>query len=198
MTIFGLGNPGERYLNTRHNIGYLIVDSISQRLGIRFHHLPGRFTAQARILGNTLTLVKPLLFMNNSGIVVKEHLNQYPDDFLVVVDDISLPFGRLRIRAKGSDGGHKGLASIIYHLGTQNFPRLRVGIGFSQGTSTTEYVLSPWTQTELTKLPEILKQAADACLCVFYEGLEKAMNRFNSPTASINFPVTQETKRMVG
>lgn len=179
MTIFGLGNPGPRYANTRHNAGFLVVDVIAQRLSIRFHHLPGRLAGHAVVDGQPLTLVKPLLFMNNSGVVVREHLTRHPDDFLVVVDDIALPFGSLRLRPRGSDGGHRGLASIIDHLQTENFPRLRIGIGSPGGTDTAEYVLSPWSPEEIKQLPEILNRAADACLFVLRHGLELAMNRFN-------------------
>jgi PTH1 family peptidyl-tRNA hydrolase len=192
MTIFGLGNPGNRYSNTRHNIGFLVVDTIAQRTGMRFHHLSGMLLARTVIASRPLTLVKPLLYMNNSGIVVKEQLTHYPDKFLVVIDDLNLPFGTLRLRPRGSDGGHKGLASIIYQLGDDNFPRLRIGIG-SPGTATaSEYVLSPWTPAELTRLPQILTLAADTCLCVFNEGIEKAMNRFNSARAPNNHQVDGE------
>uniref|UniRef100_A0A7V3PUW2 Peptidyl-tRNA hydrolase n=1 Tax=candidate division WOR-3 bacterium TaxID=2052148 RepID=A0A7V3PUW2_UNCW3 len=196
MTIFGLGNPGETYANTRHNIGFLVVDTIAQRLGIRFHHQAGMLTARAVLQARPLTLIKPLLFMNNSGIVVREHLSKNPDDFMVVVDDLTLPFGSLRLRPKGSDGGHKGLASIIYHLQTQDFPRLRIGIGSPKCSDATEYVLSTWTPTELKVLPEILNSAADACLCAFQEGLEKAMNRFNSPRTPVQPANQNESESM--
>lgn len=195
MIIFGLGNPGPRYAHTRHNAGFLVVDTIAQRLGIRFHHLPGSLVGRALIDTRPLTLVKPLLFMNNSGVVVKEHLTRNPDHFLVVVDDIALPFGTLRLRPKGSDGGHRGLASIIFHLQTDNFPRLRIGIGSPEGIEAAEYVLSPWTEEETKQLPEVLNRAAEACLFVLQHGLEMAMNRFNTSTRSSTAPPPKE--RMV-
>ncbi|MEO0019387.1 MAG: aminoacyl-tRNA hydrolase [candidate division WOR-3 bacterium] len=181
MTIFGLGNPTERYALTRHNLGFMTLDTIAQLLQIRFHHIPGRFLAQTVFAGKKLLLIKPLLYMNHSGVVVKEQLTEHPDDFLVVVDDIALPFGTIRLRPKGSDGGHKGLASIIYHLGTDRFPRLRIGIGSPKEGDATEYVLSPFSNEEMKMLPNVLRRATDACLMVATCGLEKAMNQFNTP-----------------
>ncbi len=180
MTVFGLGNPTEHYAFTRHNLGFMTVDTIARRLKIRFHHISGRFLAQTMFAGKKLFLVKPLLYMNNSGVVVKEQLAEQPDDFLVVVDDLALPFGTLRLRPRGSDGGHKGLASIIYHLGTDEFPRLRVGIGSPAERDATEYVLSPFSADELKLLPNVLECAADACLMVATSGLGKAMSRYNT------------------
>ncbi len=181
MTIFGLGNPTPRYAATRHNIGFMTVDTIARRLGMRFHHHAGRFLARTRWAGKNLRLVKPLLYMNESGVIVREQLAAEPDEFLVVVDDIALPFGQLRLRPRGSDGGHKGLASIIYHLNTHDFPRLRIGIGTPEAVDAVEYVLSPFTPEEQKSLPAILERAADACLTVLTEGMERAMNRFNVP-----------------
>ncbi len=197
MTIFGLGNPGERYRNTRHNIGFLAVDQIAARLRVRFHHTAGKFVARAEFQKRNLVLVKPLLFMNYSGVVVKEHLAQEPDEFLVIVDDFALPFGTLRLRARGSDGGHRGLASIIYHLGTEEFPRLRIGIGFPESTSPTEYVLGHWTPLEEAKLPGILNLAVDACLTVTTEGLTVAMNRYNRSFITADHQLTTNRQRTI-
>jgi PTH1 family peptidyl-tRNA hydrolase len=160
----------------------MTVDTVARRLGVRFHHLPGRFLARARYASTDIFLVKPLLYMNESGVVVREQLTAQPDEFLVVVDDFALPFGQLRLRPKGSDGGHKGLASIIYHLKRTDFPRLRIGIGLPQGMDAVQYVLSPFTPEETQLLPEILKRAADACLSVVTDGIEKTMNLINAPT----------------
>lgn len=181
MTIFGLGNPTERYALTRHNLGFMTLDTIARRLKIRFHHISGRFLAWTVMAGKKILLVKPLLYMNNSGVVVKEQLTEQPDEFLVVVDDLALPLGALRLRPRGSDGGHKGLASIIYHLGTDEFPRLRIGIGSPKEEDATEYVLSPFSTEEMKMLPKVLEQASDACLMVTSCGLKKAMNQFNAP-----------------
>lgn len=181
MTIFGLGNPGTRYAQTRHNIGFMTLDTLARHLGVKFHHQPGRFLARARCGETELLLVKPLLYMNQSGVVVKEQLTTQPDEFLVVVDDLALPFGMLRLRPRGSDGGHKGLASIIYHLNRNDFPRLRIGIGSPQRMDAVQYVLSPFTPEETKLLPEILERAANACISVVTDGLQKAMNRINAP-----------------
>ncbi|MBM3315925.1 peptidyl-tRNA hydrolase, partial [candidate division WOR-3 bacterium] len=114
----------------------------------------------------------------------REQLEQRPDDFLVVLDDIALPFGRLRLRPGGSDGGHKGLASVIYHLGRSDFPRLRLGTGSPPaGTDGTDYVLEPFRAEEIARLPEVVGRAADACLDVTRAGLEAAMNRCNPDPA---------------
>ena len=180
MTIFGLGNPGERYARTRHNVGFMVLDTLARRLHTRFRHSPGRYLARKEHAGHPLVLVKPLLFMNESGVVVKEQLEREPDEFLVVCDDLALPFGRLRLRPKGSDGGHKGLGSIIYHLGRTSFARLRIGIDApGPGEDGIDYVLEKFPEEQAERLPEVLDRAADACLTMLTAGLELAMNRFN-------------------
>lgn len=185
MTVFGLGNPTQRYANTRHNVGFMVCDIVASRLGVRFRRLPGCYRAVGHLSGKDLTLIKPLLYMNESGQAVKEQLASHPDDFLVVLDDLALPFGRLRIRPSGSDGGHNGLASIILHLGHSDFPRLRIGIGMPPaGFSATDYVLTDFTPDEAAALPAVLNRAADACLLIHDVGLEAAMNRFNPAPAS--------------
>ncbi len=182
MTIFGLGNPGNRYLLTRHNVGFMVLDTLARRLHMRFRHDSDRLLARKEHAGSLLVLVKPLLYMNESGEVVKEQLAQEPDEFLVVCDDLALPFGRLRLRPKGSDGGHKGLGSIIHHLGRSDFARLRIGIGApGPGQDGTDYVLEDFPAEQLSLLPGILDRAAEACLTVLSGGLEVAMNRFNPP-----------------
>jgi len=180
VTIFGLGNPTERYAKTRHNVGFMVVDTLARRLHVRFRHLPERYVARKEYAGHGLVLVKPLLYMNESGVVAKSQLEREPDEFLVVCDDMALPFGRLRLRPKGSDGGHKGLGSIIYHLGRNDFPRLRVGIDApGPGQDGVDYVLEPFPKEQAELLPEVLDLAADACLAAVTGGIERAMNRFN-------------------
>jgi PTH1 family peptidyl-tRNA hydrolase len=118
--------------------------------------------------------------MNESGVVVKEQLEKEPDRFVVVCDDLALPFGRLRLRPKGSDGGHKGLGSVIYHLGRTDFARLRIGIDApGTGKDGIDYVLERFPKEQEERLPEVLDRAADACLTMLTAGLELAMNRFN-------------------
>jgi len=195
VTLFGLGNPTERYAGTRHNVGFMVLDELARRLRIRFRHLAGEYVARKEHAGEPLVLVKPLLYMNESGVVVRQHLSRQPDRFLVICDDLALPFGRLRLRPKGSDGGHKGLASIIYHLETADFPRLRIGIGEpGSDEDGVDYVLAPFPKDESVQLPGVLGRAADCCLTLVSQGLAKAMNRFNpsdddlGPTADSHQP----------
>ena len=184
MTIFGLGNPGPRYALTRHNAGFMVVDSIAARLGFRFRTFPDREVAGRQFAGDQLVLVKPLLYMNESGVVVRKQLERKPDGMLVVCDDMALPFGRLRLRPAGSDGGHKGLRSIISHLGRSDFPRLRIGIDApARSSDGIDYVLEPFPKEQEALLPEVLARAADACIAVVTQGLERAMSRFNPMTA---------------
>lgn len=181
MTVFGLGNPTRRYVLTRHNTGFMVVDELARRLDAKFRPLPGRLVAATTYAGSPFYLVKPTLYMNESGVAVREQLSANPDEFIVVIDDIALPFGRLRLRPAGSDGGHRGLASVIYHLGRNDFARLRIGIGSPPpDKDSTDYVLERFTASELTSLPGVIARAADACLLVVTEGLTVAMNRFNS------------------
>lgn len=180
MTVFGLGNPTKRYALTRHNIGFMVVDELARRLEAEFTPLPGRLVAATTYAGIPFYLVKPTLYMNESGIAVREQISNSPDEFIIVLDDMALPFGRLRLRPAGSDGGHRGLASVIYHLRRNDFARLRVGIGSPPpDKDSTEYVLEPFTASETVSLPDIIGRAADACLVAASQGLSAAMNRFN-------------------
>ena len=180
MTLFGLGNPGERYAATRHNVGFMVLDELARRLRARFRSGSGRAVARGNWRAEKLVLVKPMLYMNESGVPVAEHLRREPDDYLVVCDDFALPFARLRLRPRGSEGGHNGLASIIHRLGTDDFPRLRIGIGVPpREQDWAEYVLAPFGPEEADGLPELVSRAADACLVVTTDGLDRAMNRYN-------------------
>jgi PTH1 family peptidyl-tRNA hydrolase len=184
VTIFGLGNPGLRYALTRHNAGFMVVDALAARLGFRFRTFTDREVARRQFSGDELVLVKPLLFMNESGIVVRKQLERRPDRLLVICDDMALPFGRLRLRPSGSDGGHKGLGSIIAQLGRSDFPRLRVGIDApARSSDGIDYVLERFPEEQEELLPEVLQRAADACIAVVTQGLERAMNRFNPMAA---------------
>jgi PTH1 family peptidyl-tRNA hydrolase len=180
VTIFGLGNPGSRYALTRHNVGFMVVDTLAARLGFRFRTFADREVARRQFSGDELVMVKPLLFMNESGVVVRKQLERRPDPMLVVCDDMALPFGRLRLRPAGSDGGHKGLGSIVMHLGRSDFPRLRIGIDApARSSDGIDYVLEPFPKEQEALLPEVLERAADACIAVVTQGLERAMSRFN-------------------
>ncbi len=160
--IAGLGNPGPRYAWTRHNLGFMVVDILAERWGARW--VPGKGDYW-EAFGKAL-LVKPTTFMNLSGVAlaqVVEDKGVKPEEILVIVDDANLPFGKLRLRSKGSSGGHRGLESVIYHLGTEGFPRLRVGIGPKpQGLPLADFVLSEFTEDEKKHLPQVLEAAARA------------------------------------
>jgi PTH1 family peptidyl-tRNA hydrolase len=181
--ILGLGNPGARYAATRHNAGFLALDRLAAREGLRF--LPGRgdwFAARwARARGDAL-LVKPTTFMNRSGEAGAALVGATalaPGRFLVVVDDVELPLGRLRLRGRGSSGGHRGLDSLIAQWGDDAFPRLRLGVGPRRG-GMSDFVLQPFGEEELDTLDAMLDAAADAILAFLDDGLERAMNRFNA------------------
>ncbi|MCS7258549.1 MAG: aminoacyl-tRNA hydrolase [candidate division WOR-3 bacterium] len=180
MIVFGLGNPLPQYSNTRHNIGFMVVDRLAEKLKVSFKTTD---YYQFVITDISLTLVKPMLYMNNSGFVVSYYLsrNKCSNQFIVIVDDISLPFGRIRIREKGGSGGHNGLASIISALKSENFPRLRIGIGQPPvGVSLTEYVLSEFNSSEKKLLNQILNFACDAILVIKERGIKTAMSIYNS------------------
>lgn len=183
--IVGLGNPGEKYENTRHNVGYLVADELGERGGFPIQRLKFKaLTNTAAVGGQGALVMKPVTYMNLSGEAVGEAARFYklpPDHVLVVSDDVDLPLGKLRIRTGGSAGGHNGLKSVIQHLGTDQFPRLKVGVG---GKPHPDYDMADWVlgrlQGEDKKvMDEAVKRAADAVECLLQEGPQKAMNRFN-------------------
>ena len=179
--IVGLGNPGERYARTRHNVGFQALDYLAKRhrLSFRKARLQG-LLARGEIEGHQVALLKPLTYVNRSGDVVAPLLRGYGlplDRLLIIYDDLDLPLGRIRIREQGSAGGHKGMASIIDLLGSK-IPRLRVGIG-RQEEDPQEYVLSPFTAEERVIMEKSYARIAAAIECIIREGLSKAMERFN-------------------
>ncbi len=180
--VFGLGNPGKRYFFTRHNIGFILLDYIREQYKIPFR--PGKgdyYFLRFEIDDEPVMLVKPTTFMNLSGIAVRQVLERFPvdlDKILVVLDDFQLPFGSLRFRKKGSDGGHNGLKSIIENLGSEEFSRLRVGIG-DHFEDPVDFVLSEFDAREKEQLKELLPIAHQGIVVWIREGIEQAMNRFN-------------------
>jgi PTH1 family peptidyl-tRNA hydrolase len=183
--IIGLGNPGEEYRFTRHNAGFLVLEEFARANGIKFK-INKRFNAlisEGVIEGEKVFLAMPQTFMNLSGDSVRAMLSWRKleiDDMFVVMDDIALPFGTIRIKPKGSSGGHNGLNSIIDSIGVQEFPRMRIGIlGRKNIKSLSNYVLDRFTKIEQKNLPEILKTASQACECWIKEGAAIAMNKFN-------------------
>ena len=183
--IAGLGNPGPEYEKTRHNTGFMSLDLLAARLQVkvskeRFKAL----TAQADFDGQRLLLMKPLTFMNASGIAIEAAAHFYkipPERVLVLFDDISLPVGKLRIRKNGSAGGHNGLKSIISCLGSDQFPRVKIGVGAKPHPDydLADWVLSKFAGEDLKTITEAIRKAADAVECLIQEGPDKAMNRFN-------------------
>lgn len=183
--IVGLGNPGAEYKNNRHNAGFMVLDELAAKLGAPFGRMQHQaLLAQARHGEERLVLAKPRTFMNVSGQAVGSLVRFYKvplERLLVVYDDADLPFEALRLRPEGGAAGQKGMRSIIERLGTQAFPRLRVGIGRPKGRmSTPAHVLQDFSQQEQEALPFMLSRAAEAILCFVDEGIETAMNKYNA------------------
>ena len=180
--IVGLGNPGKKYERTRHNVGFMVIDTIASRLKMTFTKIEERYwTCSQQYQNKNIILMKPATYMNLSGRAVASGMARYNIDLsnlLVICDDINLEFGTIRIRSKGSDGGQKGLRSIISSLATQDFPRLRIGIG-DHFRDAVEYVLSPFSKNENEDLLSIIAIAADAVDYFILNNLELAMSRFN-------------------
>lgn len=183
--IAGLGNPGKEYENTRHNAGFMAMDALADKLGAGLTERKHRaYCGHAVINGEKVLLLKPQTYMNASGESLRSAVDFYkiePDHVIVIYDDINLEPGQLRIRAKGSAGGHNGLKSIIAHLGTQDFPRVRVGIGAKpERMDLADYVLSRFSQGERRQMDEAAKEAADAVCEILTAGIDKAMNSHNA------------------
>ena len=183
--IVGLGNPGGQYENTRHNAGFRVADELGERGNFPIRRLKFRaLTGAAAIGGQGVLVMKPTTYMNLSGEAVGEAARFYklsPDHVLVISDDVDLPLGKLRIRKGGSAGGHNGLKSIIQHLGTDRFPRLKVGVG---GKPHPDYDMADWVLGKLTGedkkvMDEAVRRAADAIECLLRDGVDKAMNQYN-------------------
>jgi PTH1 family peptidyl-tRNA hydrolase len=184
VIILGLGNPGPRYLLTRHNVGFRVVDKLSACLKTPLYQTRYQaFYGKGQVDGRQVVLAKPLTYMNNSGLAAAALCRAFgvePDRLLAVYDDLDLPPGTIRLRPRGGSGGHNGLKSLIYHLGTEEFPRLRVGIGRPDMGDAADYVLEEFLPEEAGLLEEVLGLAADAALLFVREGTVAAMNRYNS------------------
>ena len=183
--IVGLGNPDKHYKYTRHNFGFLTMDELANRLKMNFKNnsaIQG-MVAQGNFEDKEIYLFMPLTYMNNSGVAVKSLLERKSialDKVLVVCDDLALDFGQMRLRPEGSDGGHNGLKSIIGHLGSKQFVRLRLGVGRpANRDETVEFVLNQFNPQEKKQLPAIIEDAVNCCCLWLSEGTSKAMSQFN-------------------
>ena len=183
--IAGLGNPGTKYEDTRHNCGFMAAEILAEQLGVQLKKLRFKsLTAEAEIGGRRCLIMKPTTFMNNSGDAIEEAAHFYkipPENILIIYDDISLDVGRLRIRGKGSDGGHNGMKSIILRLNTDEFPRIRVGVGKKPRPDydLADWVLSRFTKAEGELLMPALTNAAEAAKLITEGKLNDAMNKYN-------------------
>jgi PTH1 family peptidyl-tRNA hydrolase len=191
FAIIGLGNPGSEYEGTRHNIGFAVVDGLAKKLNVNLRSGRGEYAIGLTAIGEQkLALVKPLTYMNNSGIAVREIIEWYKvsiQDLIIITDDFHLPLGTLRLRLKGSDGGHNGLYSIINHLQSDEFPRMRCGIeSISMPKNKKEmanFVLSPFDKIESDTVHGMIDRAQTAAIAAATDGVETAMNRFNTTRA---------------
>ena len=183
--IVGLGNPGEKYAHTRHNMGFLTVDLLAEQEGQKLNKV--KFKSAFNIFpfaGQRCLVMKPQTYMNLSGEAVREAVQFYkipPERVLVIYDDVSLPVGKLRVRPTGSAGGHNGIKNIIAHLGTQEFPRIKIGTGAPAGggAEMIDWVIGVPSRAEREILVESFRRAIDAAACIIQNGCQKAMNDYN-------------------
>lgn len=189
--IVGLGNPGRQHKKNRHNAGFMVVDHLAQRLGVSFSRLEQKsLVTKAEYQGKRLILAKPQTYMNLSGQAVSALVRFYKlplNHLLIIHDDIDLPFGVLRLRPGGGSGGQKGLQSIIEQLGTQEFPRLRIGVSRPPGhMEAADYVLQDFSKDEAGFLPVVLNRAVEAVLTFVTDGINSAMNIYNTSGLEAN------------
>ena len=193
MKIFvGLGNPGAEYSKTKHNVGFMLADKLAEKIGAEsWREKFNALVAESFFDGEKILIVKPQTFMNLSGEAVGPLTNFYKisaEDLIVAHDDMDLPVGKIRLRPKGSGGGHHGIESIIQHLGGEkNFPRVRIGIGRpSQNWTVNNHVLSPFNPEDAEKISEAIENLIPAVICIFRDGIDMAMNKFNPKKKKIS------------
>ena len=183
FVIAGLGNPGRRFENTRHNMGFLAVDHLAEEHHIKINKIKHKaLVGDGIISGQKVLLVKPQTYMNLSGESLREVMDYYkidPAELLVIYDDLDLDTGTLRIRKKGGAGSHNGMKSVIYQLQTEDFPRIRIGIGQSGGQDWKDFVTGRVDSRERTLLEDAIRRAAGAAVCILEKGIDRAMNEYN-------------------
>ncbi len=183
--VAGLGNPDRKYENTRHNSGFIMIDYIADKLGVRINRVKFKSTvAEARINGHRVLLMKPSTYMNNSGQAVVEAMKFYKipaEKVVILLDDVNLDVGKMRIRSKGSDGGQNGMKNIIYLSGSDRFPRIKIGIGKKPNPEydLAAWVLSKFTKDEIKLLEKIAENSYEAVQLILDDNIAEAMNRFN-------------------
>ncbi|HYY13728.1 MAG TPA: aminoacyl-tRNA hydrolase [Chthoniobacterales bacterium] len=180
--VAGLGNPGPEYAPTRHNIGFAVADLVAAQLGATWANASKWNAATASAKTGGVLVVKPLTYMNHSGhplFAIAQFYKIPPQEMLVVVDDLDLPLGRLRVRLSGGPGGHNGLESVIVQFGTEEIPRLRIGIGAPPPQGAVDYVLSPFLEEEKPIAKSAIERATEAVKCAIDNGIVAAMNKFN-------------------
>lgn len=181
--VAGLGNPGKKYSRTRHNIGFMVVEEIARRYEIDFKERGKYRIGRGSIDGEKVLLMEPLLYMNKTGIAVKDIISKFNiplERIIVIHDDLDMEVGKLRIRRKGSSGGHKGVESIIQNISSKDFVRLKIGIGRDEEVPAEDYVLNKFRKNEIPTIKTAIERASDAVTAILLDGLDKAMNRFNS------------------
>ena len=180
--IAGLGNPGSRYEKTRHNAGFLVLEELVEKLQLEFKEKEDFKISKGSLGDEKIILLEPLTFMNRSGVAVRKIMqksNIASEKLIVIHDDLDLECGSLKIRKKGSSGGHKGIESIIQNIGTQEFIRVKIGIGRDPFVPTEKYVLSRFRKCEIPVIKEAIVKASESVHCIIIDGVERAMNRFN-------------------
>lgn len=180
--IAGLGNPGIKYAKTRHNIGFLVIEEIAKRTGLEFKTEEDFRLSRGFIRDRDVILIEPLTYMNLSGKAIKKVIKQFhlmPENLIVIHDDIDMETGKVKIKRRGSSGGHKGVESIISSIGSTEFIRVKIGIGRDRELPVEEYVLRKFKKEEIPLITDAISRAADAVLFIISDGVDKAMNKFN-------------------
>lgn len=195
--IAGLGNPGSEYASTKHNVGFMLVDALAKQWNAEnWRTKQDALVAETQVGGEKVLLVKPLTYMNESGRAVGPLLAWYkiaPEDLVVLYDDMDIPVGTVRLRKKGSAGGHNGMKSILYHVQAENFSRVRIGIGRPpQGWNVIRHVLSPFSPEDRPRIEAAIEALVPAVACIVTDGVDLAMNRFN-PVKKKKLPEVSDT-----